>query len=362
MARLHQEPKKRKMAISEVQEHSMGTPKAEREKTSPQCELRRNHYGNPVLTKRIDATFPKHLDQSLTVLRRSLDGSRHSQECRVVIDLGTARLYLVYSLPGSERLYEVHDWDGTGTQEYDQPITFTVLYYLPESRKKFWNGRRFLWGREVEHERLALRPRKEELDPRRLVQFFKPAIHKTKTAHWYDNQLNEQAKAIFGDATSGVKRFALDFMDGLFEHLFHPDRGHIAGKQVEFGFRMNDVVLVFTMPSGWPIPEYEIFQQPAEKWGLRPSRIHYVSESDGAIRYWISKEGWRLGSIKASKASAFPEQSLQICSSNKYFQTNSIVLNVDIGAGTIVSLQLYTLRFQVTDWKGYFHQKNNFVQ
>jgi len=209
------------------------------------------------LTKRIDPTFPKQLDESLAVSRPGLDYPHHSQECRVVIDLGTARLYLVYSLPGSERLYEVHDWDRTGTQDYEQPLTFTVLYYLPESRRKFWNDRRFLWGREVTLERNR---QAERFDPAREVKFFKPAIHKTSTPHWYDNQLHEQAKEIFGDATIGVKQFALDFMDGLFEHLFHPEKGHIAGKQAEWGFQMKDVVVVLTMPLGWWVHEYEIFQ------------------------------------------------------------------------------------------------------
>jgi hypothetical protein len=288
-------------------------------------------------------------------MRKSLEEPRNPQECRVVIDLGTARFYLVYSLPGSKRLHEVHDWDSTGTQEYDQPITFTVLYYLPENRRKFWNGRRYLWGREVDHERRTLMTRREELDPRRLVQFFKPAIHKTKTANWYDKKLNEQAKYIFGDPDVGVKQFALDFMSGVYEHLFHSDKGHIARKQAEFGFQMSDVILVFTMPSGWPIPEYEIFQQPAENWGLRQTQIQYVSESDGAIRYWISKEGWRIGAIKASNILRFPNNFFTyVCLTSipdKFFcgQCRHWCWN------NCKSVILYKLHFRVTDWQGHLN-------
>jgi hypothetical protein len=56
-------------------------------------------------------------------------------------------------------------------------------------------------------------------DPRRLVRFWKPAIHQTQDDSWYHIDLKARATHIFG--VPDVSRFAKDFFGLVFDFLFH---------------------------------------------------------------------------------------------------------------------------------------------
>jgi hypothetical protein len=201
------------------------------------------------------------------------DMTDYSLRWIVTMDIGTTNLYIRYKRPGSNEEISVDGYNAYDTYNGDGAIIPTDLYYPLD-------GGPPIWGRLIKMERY-----KGRYDERRLVRFWKPAIHQTNDDGWYHNDLKAQAMDIFG--VPDVSRFAKDFFMLSFDFLFNPETGYFY--RTENHFRIELVSVVLSKPSGWPQFEYLIFQDAAETWGLS-GQISFVSETDGLALSWLRRE------------------------------------------------------------------------
>lgn len=200
----------------------------------------------------------------------------------IAIDIGTTQLYIRYKRPGSSDELSVDGYNAYDSYDGDGAIIPTDLYYPLD-------GSRPIWGRLIKMERLY----KKNYDPRRLVRFWKPAIHQTQDDSWYHNDLKTQATYIFG--VPDVSRFAKDFFGLVFDFLFHHKTGYFYETEKTFQIEFASVIL--SKPSGWPRSEYLIFQDAAEAWGLK-GQISFVSETDALALSWLRREADRWEGLK----------------------------------------------------------------
>ena len=115
----------------------------------------------------------------------------------------------------------------------------TDLYYPPD-------GHPPIWGREIKVQ--TKYQKTSSFDPRRLVRFWKPAIHEKEDDSGYYSGLKAQATYIFG--VPDISRFAKDFFERLFDFLFHPKTGYFYKEEESFVIELASVIL--SKPSGWP--------------------------------------------------------------------------------------------------------------
>jgi len=206
----------------------------------------------------------------------------------LVLDLGTARLGGVYWMRDTDREQEIENWGDHGID--NGSLAATSMYYLPENRQGDWDERRFIWGAEVDQERAMAG---DEFDVNRLVEYWKPGLHKTEATNEYREDLERKSRSIFGNNNPlGIRKFAYDFLDATLHFLLNPETGYFVQK---FGsskaFDTAGVSVVMTMPSGWPEHEYAIFQQAADKYTLHS--LNMLPESDSMARSWLKGGGMR---------------------------------------------------------------------
>ena len=204
----------------------------------------------------------------------------------VVLDVGTAQLCGVYWMRGTDRPQEIECWGSHGIG--NRSLATTAMYYLPDNRREYWTGRFFIWGAEIDEEREVVR---DKFDVDRLVEYWKPGLHKTEGTNQYHEDLERKSRLIFGaNNPLGIRRFAFDFLGSTLDFLFDPERGYFVRK---FGtsivFDTTGVSIVMTMPSGWPDHEYNIFQQAADKFNFHSLKM--VPESDSMAWSWLRGGG-----------------------------------------------------------------------
>ncbi|KAF4638003.1 hypothetical protein G7Y89_g93 [Cudoniella acicularis] len=228
----------------------------------------------------------------------------------VVLDLGTARLGGVYWMRDTDREQEIENWGDHGID--NGSLAATCMYYLPGNRRGDWNERRFIWGAEVEQERIMAG---DEFDVNRLVEYWKPGLHKTEGTNKYHECLQQKCRYIFGNNNPlGIRKFAFDFLDATLDFLLNPETGYFVQKLgTSKTFDTAGVSVVMTMPSGWPEHEYAIFRQAADKYSLHS--LTMLPESDSMARSWLRGGGMR---------------------SWRDFKIGAIFITLDWGAGTIV--------------------------
>ena len=206
----------------------------------------------------------------------------------LVLDLGTARLGGVYWMRDTDREQEIEHWGPHSIE--NGSLASTSIYYLPEHRRGDWNERKFLWGAETDLERETV---EHEFDVNRLVEYWKPGLHQTEVTNEYREDLQQKSRYIFGSSNPlGIKRFAFDFFDAILDFLLNLKTGYFVRKfRSSQPFDTTGVLLVMTMPSGWPEDEYTIFQQAADKYNLQSLKM--LPESDSMARSWLRGGGMR---------------------------------------------------------------------
>jgi hypothetical protein len=219
--------------------------------------------------------------------RNSL-GIDFSIQIIVVLDIGTARLGGLYWMRDTDRQQEIENWGDHGIE--NGSLAVTSIYYLPQSRREYWNGRKFIWGAEVDEERITVG---DEFDVNRLVEYWKPGLHCNEGTNEYHKELQRKSCYIFGNNNPlGVRKFAFDFFGAILDFLLNPETGYFVRKLgTSRTLDTSGIAVVMTMPSGWPEHEYAIFRQAADIYKLYS--LTMLPESDSMARSWLIGGGMR---------------------------------------------------------------------
>lgn len=190
----------------------------------------------------------------------------------------------------TDRRQEIESWGDHGID--NGSLASTKMYYPSERRRDELNmgGRMFLWGAEVDQEKLEVG---EEFEFNRLVEYWKPGLHENGVPNEYQDELEFKSAYIFGSQNGlGIKKFAFDFFTATLDFLFNPKTGYFVRKLgTSQSFNITCVSLVMTMPSGWSKHEYAVFQQAADEYNLHS--LTMLPESDSMARSWLEGGGMR---------------------------------------------------------------------